>query len=421
MNSDTNAPSFNRARDTWPWAWLVLAAVLWVGTCLWALNYAGFFLNAPRSVSSEPGEDRLLQDAEVDTPAPESIGAVDEGNSQAGPVTEPGAERAMAEREAAEEAARAEAEREAAEEAERAEAEREAAEEAARAEAEREAAEEAARAEAERKAAEEAARAEAEREAAEEAARAEAERVAAQVALQQQVRAEEEARTIAAQEAARVAALVAAQAENASRSIAPEVSSAGQDSADLLESAKALEEVQRQAEEQAAEVQRQAEADAREALEAERLEAFREQRQIDAQARQSAAEEAARVAAVAERLRNYELLRARELRTLSVLSTQVQFLSQSSTVTRELERPLDRMFDPLYLYSEVPVVVSVASNEGGPAASNNALSEDRAQSIVDYLVSRGLEEQRFRIQAEAGSGLRLGTHRVRVFVLEDDQ
>ena len=378
MNSDTNASSFNRARDTWPWAWLVLAAFLWVGTCLWALNYAGFFLNAPRSVSSEPREDRLLQDAEVDTPAPESIGAVDEGNSQAGPITEPGADRA-------------------------------------------EAAEEAARAEAEREAAEEAARAEAERKAAKEAARAEASRVAAQVALQQQVRAEEEARTIAAQEAARVAALVAAQAEHASRSIAPEGSSAGQDSADLLESAKALEEVQQQAEEQAAEVQRQAEADAREALEAERLEAFREQRQIDAQARQSAAEEAARVAAVAERLRNYELLRARELRTLSVLSTQVQFLSQSSTVTRELERPLDRMFDPLYLYSELPVVVSVASNEGGPAASNNALSEDRAQSIVDYLVSRGLEEQRFRIQAEAGSGLPLGTHRVRVSVLEDDQ
>ena len=334
MNSDTNDPSFNRARNTWPWVWLVLAVVLWLGTCLWALNYAGFVVNPLRSVASEPVEDNLSQRAGVVDPAQESNGAIETVNGQTADVSDTEATRVEAERKAAEEAARIEA------------------------------AKEAARVEAEREAAEEAARVEAEREAAEEAARVEAEREA-----------EEEARTKAAEEAA-----------------------------------KALEEVQTQAE-----------TEAREALEAERLDAFREQQEIDAQARRTAAEEATRVAAVAERRRNYDLLRAQELRTLSSLSTQVQFLSQSSTVSRELERPLDRMFEPLYLYSDVAVVISVATNERGPAASDDALSEERAQSIVGYLVSRGLEEQRFRIQVDPGSELPPGTHRVRVFVQEEDQ
>jgi len=412
MNSDTNDPSFNRARNTWPWVWLVLAVVLWLGTCLWALNYAGFVVNPLRSVASEPVEDNLSQRAGVVDPAQESNGAIETVNGQTADVSDTEATRLEAERKAAEEAARIEAaeeaarikaEREAAEEAARVQAEREAAEEAARVEAEREAAEEAARVEAEREAAEEAARVEAEREAAEEAARVEAEREAAVEAARVEAEreaAEEAARVEAEREAAEEAARVEAEreAEEEARTKAAE------------EAAKALEEVQTQAE-----------TEAREALEAERLDAFREQQEIDAQARRTAAEEATRVAAVAERRRNYDLLRAQELRTLSSLSTQVQFLSQSSTVSRELERPLDRMFEPLYLYSDVAVVISVATNERGPAASDDALSEERAQSIVGYLVSRGLEEQRFRIQVDPGSELPPGTHRVRVFVQEEDQ
>ena len=92
------------------------------------------------------------------------------------------AARLEAERKAAEEAARLEAERMAAEEAARLEAERIAVEEAERLEAERQAAEEAARMEAELKAAAEAAKREAERKAAEEAAKLEAERKAAEAA-----------------------------------------------------------------------------------------------------------------------------------------------------------------------------------------------------------------------------------------------
>ena len=100
-----------------------------------------------------------------------------------------------------EEAERAEAERHAAEEAERVEAERQAAEEAAHAEAERFAAEEAERAEAERLAAEEATRVDAERMAAEAAERAEMDRLIAEEAEAEHV----ESQRIAA-EAAEVAA-----------------------------------------------------------------------------------------------------------------------------------------------------------------------------------------------------------------------
>ena len=146
-----------------------------------------------------------------------------------------------------------------------------------------------------------------------------------------------------------------------------------------------------------------------------------EQQIIDAQARQSAENEAARVAAVARRLREFEALRTQELLVLRGLSARTQFLTRNFSITRQLERTLDRMFDPLYLYSEPPVVVAVASNDDNQTTGNNDLSNDRARAIVDYLVSRGLERGRFRIQIDSVDGMPVGTHRVRVFVLEDDQ
>lgn len=146
-----------------------------------------------------------------------------------------------------------------------------------------------------------------------------------------------------------------------------------------------------------------------------------ERQNIDAQAQQSAANEAARVAAVARKLREFEELKTQELRVLRGLSPRTQFLTQNSSITRQLERTLDRMFDPLYLYSELPVVVAVASNDGDQAVANDDLSNDRARAIVDYLVSRGLERGRFSMQVESVGGMPVGTHRVRVFVLEDDQ
>jgi len=43
------------------------------------------------------------------------------------------------------------------------------------------------------------------------------------------------------------------------------------------------------------------------------------------------------------------------------------------------------MFDPLFLYSETPVVVQVASNDFNSLADNNRLSIERGRAIIDYL------------------------------------
>ncbi len=377
MNSDINTPSFHRTGKTW--AWLLVATLLWVVTCLWAFDYAGYSLVSFRSESSETS---IAKNQNAAAPAEEQARLVA----------------------AAEEAVRLDEEsRQVA-----------AAEEVARLDEEARqiaAAEEVARLEEEARrfaAAEEAARLEEEARqvvAAEEAARLEdeARRIAA---AEEAARVEEEARRVAAAEAARVEeeAREVAAAEEAGRIAAAEEAASA---AALTEAARVAELLVQQNNEKSR------------ADDAARQRA--EQQNIDVQARQLAANEAARVAAVARRLREFEELRAQELLVLPVLSAQTQFLTRNSAITRDLERTLDRMFDPLYLYSELPVVVAVASNDGDQTADNDDLSNGRARAIVDYLVNRGLERGRFRIQTEAVGGMPVGTHRVRVFVLEDNQ
>lgn len=112
---------------------------------------------------------------------------------------------------------------------------------------------------------------------------------------------------------------------------------------------------------------------------------------------------------------HYERLRQTELSVLEGLSTQIRFNSNSVEVNPELERVLDRMFDPLYLYSEIQILVSMATNELAGAATNNLLSRGRAEAMVAYWVIRGLEVDRFSIFIEPGDELPFGAHRVRVF------
>ena len=117
----------------------------------------------------------------------------------------------------------------------------------------------------------------------------------------------------------------------------------------------------------------------------------------------------------------YELLRDEELRVLAGQSDRVRFEPDSAVITKDVERPLDRMFDPLFLYSEMPVLVSVAVNEFNGIADDNELSLDRGRAIVEYLINRGLDQERFRIQIESGEALTFGTHRVRISTEEPVQ
>ncbi len=156
----------------------------------------------------------------------------------------------------------------------------------------------------------------------------------------------------------------------------------------------------------------QAEADA--LAEAARLQAeadaLAEQERLQAEARASA--EATQAAAVAAKQRDYQRKRSEELAALADYSTQIRFSEGLADLARAQEQPLDRIFEPLYLYSDTPVMVSVATNETSDSGVNNGLSRDRGRAIVAYLVDRGLEKSRFRIRIEPGIGLPNGTQRV---------
>ena len=110
----------------------------------------------------------------------------------------------------------------------------------------------------------------------------------------------------------------------------------------------------------------------------------------------------------------YQRTRRNELSVLRDLSAQIGFTPNKATISEELEKLLDRMFDPLYLYSEVKVAIRVETVESSGAATNNLLSLSRGQAIVAYWVNRGLELDRFSIFIDSGDGLSFGTHRVRV-------
>ena len=116
----------------------------------------------------------------------------------------------------------------------------------------------------------------------------------------------------------------------------------------------------------------------------------------------------------ARREQIYRERRATEVQVLAGLSLRARFEPATAAVNFELQGVLDRMFDPLYLYSELPISIVVSSNDLSSTAGNTVLSRDRGQAIAAYLISRGLDVRRIRIYVEPTDGLLFGTHRVRV-------
>ena len=154
----------------------------------------------------------------------------------------------------------------------------------------------------------------------------------------------------------------------------------------------------------------EAEEQARLAAEAEAA----EQARLAAEA--EAAAEVEQVALLTQRQQVYDETRAQELAVLTGLSLRIRFLPGGASLSQKIEQPLDRIFGPLYLYSEMPVTISVATNEFEAVTDNDLLSLERGRAIMAYLVNRGLEQSRFEIRIESGQGLPSDTHRVRVSV-----
>ena len=104
---------------------------------------------------------------------------------------------------------------------------------------------------------------------------------------------------------------------------------------------------------------------------------------------------------------------------LSKLGLELQFSPGSDVLEDGLREPLEQMFEILFLYPDAAVDIALESNEHADVGSDLLLGRARAQAIVDYLVSRGLERERFALDIGAGDGLPSGEHRVRVQA-EDD-
>ena len=115
--------------------------------------------------------------------------------------------------------------------------------------------------------------------------------------------------------------------------------------------------------------------------------------------------------------RAYETLRRDELAVLSGLSARVRFAPGGVVFSDKSEAALDAIFDPLFVYAEMDVTVSVVNTETGIEGLDRDLADRRAARIVDYLVGRGLERERFRSEiasAVDAEPLPVGVQRVRV-------
>ena len=176
----------------------------------------------------------------------------------------------------------------------------------------------------------------------------------------------------------------------------------------LAAEARAAEEAQQAAEARAAEDERLA-AEAQAAEEARLATEALAAETIDVATADQLTAPASSLSAYEQRLRD-------EISVLPGLSTRVRFEGRSELVTRQVERELDPIFDPLFLNSDLPILVSVATHEFRFEADNDRISRSRGRAIVAYLVGRGLEVERFRVVTTPGEGLPYGSHRVTVSV-----
>ena len=246
---------------------------------------------------------------------------------------------------------------------------------------------------------------------AEEARLAAAEKQAEEERLAAEEKQAEEARLAAEEERAEEERLAAVEKQAEEERIAAEEKQAE-------EARLAAEEEERAEEERLAAEAKQAEEEriAAEAKQAEEARLAAEAKQAEQERLAAVQKQARRDAAASTKLARYVELRNDELRVLAGLSDRLRFDSRSKLINRDVERGLDRIFDPLYLYSDLMVVVRVASNEYRGSADNNQLSYERGQSIASYLSRRGLDERRLSVQVESGDGMPYGSHRVKVAV-----
>ena len=117
----------------------------------------------------------------------------------------------------------------------------------------------------------------------------------------------------------------------------------------------------------------------------------------------------------------FEALRREELSALPGLAARVRFLPTEIDIRESSKKPLDRLFELLFLYSETAVTIQVTSNEYENDNNNRLISRERALALANYLIERGLDEERFRIRALGKERLPFDSHRVTVIATVSDE
>jgi len=77
----------------------------------------------------------------------------------------------------------------------------------------------------------------------------------------------------------------------------------------------------------------------------------------------------------------------------------VFFETESAELSPEAQSQLDRLADDLLAHEDQRIVIRGYADARGPRRYNQALSRERAQAVREYLLSRGVAEDRLRTEA----------------------
>jgi len=86
------------------------------------------------------------------------------------------------------------------------------------------------------------------------------------------------------------------------------------------------------------------------------------------------------------------------LNSVLLKSRDIQFIDGSSIFLADSEDLLNRIFEDLFLYAESDIIIEVNRRESSGGISNAELAQERGERVKDFLVGRGLEEERLIVR-----------------------
>ena len=117
----------------------------------------------------------------------------------------------------------------------------------------------------------------------------------------------------------------------------------------------------------------------------------------------------------------FEARRREALERLAALLAEIAFEPGAGALAAGSEASLERALEILLLYPRTRVDIVVESRESDDAEADWRLGLERASTLVDALVERGVARERLAAGTSEGRGLPYGEHRVRVSVEDEER